>query len=254
MNSENWLWIALGWFSLPVLGVLGGVLVWRRLYRELPFFFSYVLTAFLVGAVRLVVYKLGSRTLYFYLYWYSDFVLVMAALLAIYEVFLRRLFPSFHKVRLYRFLFPAAAFVIALAAFLTASHSFDRRAAFAATSRSLDFLRSAVVGFFAALTLLMGRRFSGFDFWIAAGFGIQAAIALANAAIRTRLPGAARIFGAAELITYDLVSIVWLITFWMPEKGEERPPGDHLDREMLHQARSWETLLKDWLIPGRSRR
>lgn len=254
MTNTNWLRVALGFFSLPVLGVLGGVFVWRKLYRELPFFFSYVLAAVLVGAVRLVTYKLGSRHAYFYVYWYSDFVLVITALLAIYEVFLRRLFPWFHKVRLYRFLFPAASFVIALLAFLTAAQSPDRNAAFVATSRSFDFLRSAVIGFFSALILLMGRQFAGFEFWIAAGFGTQAAVALANAAVRARLHHRIAIFDSAERITYDLVCLVWLVTFCKPEKRAEFPPAERLDREMLHQARTWETILKDWLTPGKSKR
>jgi len=254
MFDINWLWLAVAWFSLPVLGVLGGVFVWRRLYRELPFFFFYVLAAFSVGTVRLLTYKLASPKVYFYVFWYSDFVAVMAALLAIYEVFLRRLFPSFHRVRLYRVLFPTAAFVIALLAFLTAAHAGDRRAAFHATSRALDFLRSAVVGFFAALTLVMGRRFAGFDFWIAAGFGTQAAVALATAAIRTRMPQMPRALDMAEFATFDIVSAVWLIVFSKSESQTDVPPRGQLDREMLHEARSWETVLKNWLTPGKSKR
>ncbi len=254
MTKTDWLWVSLGWFSLPLLGVLGGVFLWRRLYRELPLFFSYLLAAFLVGSIRLVTYRLGTPRAYFLVYWYSDFVLVMTALLAIYEVFLRRLFPKFHKVRLYRFLFPGAVCAVALLAFLTAAHSPDRNLAFAAISRSFDFLRSAVIGFFAAITLLMGRGFAGFEFWIAAGFGIQAAVALANAALRTRLPHATAVLDAIEIITYDLACLIWLIAFWKPEKRTEFLAADQLDPEMLHQARSWETLLKNWLTPGRSKR
>lgn len=249
MANTNWLWVTLGWFSQPVLGVLGGVLVWRRLHREFPFFFSYLLAAFFCGALRLAAYRFGSALVYFYVYWYSDFVGVMAALLAIYEVFLRRLFPAFHKVRLYRILFPGAALIIALLAFLTAAQSSDHNAAFHATSHSFDFIRSAVIGFFAALTLLMGRRFAGLDFWIAAGFGIQAAVALANAALRTRLPQATVILDSMEIITYDLACLIWLIAFWKPGQRAEFLPDDRVTPEVLDQARSWETLLKNWLIP-----
>jgi hypothetical protein len=255
MTITKWLWDGIVWLSLPLLGVLGGVFVWRRLYRELPFFFLYVLSGLLIGVVRLITYRLGSSQAYFYVYWYSEFAGTMAPMLAIYEVFLRRLFPAFHKVRLYRFLFPAAAFVIAFLAFLSAAHAAtDLRAAFDSTSRALDFLRSAVVGFFAALTLLMGRRFAGSDFWIAAGFGIQAAVALANAAIRTRFPSTAAAFDVAEIVTYDLVCLTWLVTFWRSDTEREPPASTHLDPAMLHEARSWETMLKDWLTPGKNKR
>src|SRR5262249_45652472 len=159
--------------------------------------------------------------------------------------FLRRLFPMFHKVRLYRFLFPAVGFIIALLAFLTVALSPDRKAAFVATSRGLDFLRTAVVGFFAALTLVMGRRFSGFDFWIAGGFGVQAAVTLANAATRILLPQTAAVFDTVELITYDLVCFIWIIVFW---KGENRPElrlDEQPDPALLQEARTWETMLKE---------
>jgi hypothetical protein len=253
MSDAGWVWVALGWFSLPLLGVVGVVCVRRRIYRELPFFFAYVLAAFLIGTVRFLIYKLGSPRAYFYVYWYTDFMSVIAALLAIYEVFLLRIFPSFYKVRFYRLLFPVAASVIAFLAFLTAVAAADRKEALSMTSRALDFLRSAVIGFFAALTLLMGRSFAGQEFWVATGFGIQAAAALANAAIRTRLPQAASVLDAGELIAYNLSCMIWLAAFWKPGQRAESIPAAGLDLEMVREARTWETILKNWLSPKKSK-
>ncbi|HEY6274228.1 MAG TPA: hypothetical protein VIX19_19770 [Terriglobales bacterium] len=251
MTDTGWLWVVLGWLSLPLVGLLGGVCAWRKTYRELPFFFAYVVTVFLLGVVRLLAYKAGGQR-YFYVYWYSEFVGVMAASLAIYEVFLRRIFPSFYKVRFYRFLFPSVALAIGLLAFLTALAAHDRREALSMTSRAFDFLRSAVIGFFAALTLLMGRRFAGLEFWVATGFAIQASAALANAAIRTRWPQSAPILDAVELITYDLSCLIWLAAFWKAEKGLYSPTGE-LDPKIIDEARTWETLLKTWLAPRKSK-
>jgi hypothetical protein len=143
--------------------------------------------------------------------------------------------------------------VIALLAFLSAVAATDRKEAFDMTTRAFDFLRSAVIGFFAALTLIMGRRFAGREFWVATGFGIQAAVALANAGLRTRLPHMAQALDASELIAYNLSCLIWLAAFWKPEKRAELLPSDRLDPRIVHEARSWEATLKGWLIPGKSK-
>jgi hypothetical protein len=252
--STGRLWEVLAWFSLPVLGLLAACAAKRKLYREFPFFFAYVLAACLVGVVRFVVYKECSAQLYFYVFWCSDFVLLVATFLALYETFLRRIFPVFFNVRLYRFLFPAAGSVIAFLAFLTALHSPNKHAAFLITSRVFDFLRSAVIGFFVFLVLLMGREFSGYEFSIACGFGLQAAAALVNSAVKTRANYKPTILDRFETVAYDIACLIWLVSFSKRPKPVVTLPVDQLDSEMLHQARTWETLLKDWLTLGKTKR
>ncbi len=253
MTISGWLRDVLGWLSVPILALLAGLIARRKLYREFPFFFAYILIACFVGVVRFIVYKEYSQILYFYVYWCSDFVLVVSAFLALYETFLRRIFPGFSSVRLYRYLFPTAAVVVALLAFLTALHSPNRNAAYFITTRIFDFLRSAVIGFFVALILLMGRRFSGYEFSIACGFGLQAAVALVNSAVKAQSQYKSTILDSFEVIAYDVACVIWLISF------SKRPPqmvtsDDQIQPEMLHEARKWETVLKDWLTLGKSKR
>ncbi len=252
MTPTSWLWDLLAWLSLPLLALLAGVIAWRRLQRSYPFFFSYVLIAFLAGVVRFVAYKAFSGTVYFYVFWFSDVVVVLAALLAIYETFLRHIFPGFAAVRFYRYLFPAAAVVIALLGFLTALHSFDTRAAFYITSRVLDFIRSAVIGFFVAVILFMGRRFTGYEFNIAAGFGIQAAVALAIAALRAQTHYTSTVMDRFEPVAFDAACIIWLWAF-LDKKNEPKPQETttELDTDALHQARKWEEALKEFQRPGK---
>lgn len=250
MTLTSWFWSFLAWLSLPLLAVLACVIAWRRLQREFPFFLSYVSVACLVGVIRFAVYKICSPTVYFYVFWCSDVVVVLAALLAIYETFLRRMFPGFAAVRFYRYLFPTAVGLIALFGFLSAMHSADTRAAFLITSRVLDFIRSAVIGFFVAVILFMGRQFTGYEFSIAAGFGLQAAVALANAALRTQTHYAATVLDRFEPLAFDASCLIWL---WSFSKKNELPPPSvvKLDPEMLHQARKLEETLKDFLTPGK---
>ncbi|HEY7405926.1 MAG TPA: hypothetical protein VIB39_20540 [Candidatus Angelobacter sp.] len=252
MTPADWIWNFLAWLSLPLLALLAGVIAWRGLQRRFPFFFFYVLIAFFVGVVRFVAYKLFSRTVYFYVFWTSDVVVVLAALLAIYETLLRRIFPGFAAIRFYRYLFPAGAALIGMLGFLSALHSPDKRSAVLVISRVLDFIRSAVIGFFVTVILFMGRQFTGYEFSIAAGFGIQAAVALANAAIRMQMHYTSTPLDRFEPVVFDAACFIWLWAF-ANKKNELKIKSENvaLGPEMLHQARKWEEVLKDFLTPGK---
>jgi hypothetical protein len=171
-------------------------------------------------------------------------VAVLAAFLAIYETFLRRILPGFANVRFYRYLFPIAAMVIASLAFLTALHTPDKRAAFFVTTRVFDFVRSAVIGFFVAVILFMGRQFTGYEFSIAAGFGIQAAVALANAAIRKEY--ASSVLDRLEPIAFDASCLIWIGAFLM-RRQSTRAMSEKITPEALHEAKEWEQKLKDFV-------
>jgi hypothetical protein len=172
----------------------------------------------------------------------------VATFLAIYEIFLKRIFPQFSRIRVFRVLFPLAAVIVAFLAFVSAVHFVNTRTAFYITSRVFDFLRSAVIGFFVLLILFLGREFAGPEFGVAAGFGVQAAVALANWAIKSFLPGVHDI-DRYEPIAFDLSCVIWL---WAFLKARKPPvPTQSLDVRTLHEARKWESSLKDWLTPGK---
>ena len=238
------------WFPVLALVLVGGILYWRRIYRELPFFFIYVVSALLIGVVRYVGFHLG-HDVYFYVYWVSELAGAVFVSLALYEVFLRRLFPAFHKVRFYRNLFPITAAAVLLLTVVTASQSSDKHAAFLAASRGADFVRTAILVFFVALMALMGREWPRYDFGIALGFGVQAAVALADTAVRSRLHHRPAILDNIEFIAYNVSCLIWLITFWKPEKPFTPISGDRLTPETLQQARKVEQTLKDLLTPGK---
>lgn len=238
------------WFPVVVLTLLSAVFLWRRIWSELPLFFLYIVSAPAVGMLRYAAF-LASKTVYFYVFWISELELAVVFSLALYEVFLRRLFPQFHKIRLYRRLFPAVAALILLLTIAAAVQSADTKAAFLVASRAFDFVRTAFLVFFMILMLLMGRQWTRYDLGITLGFGVQAAVALANAAVRARLGHRSPTFDTLEAITFEIACVIWLVTFVKPERSGYLQPAAPLDPAMLHQARKWETILKDWLTPGR---
>src|SRR5437764_851675 len=107
------LWIIVDWFSLPVLLILASILAQRRYYREFPLFFSYIVLSSVAAVSRLYAYLGSSGTAYFYTYWVSEVAITLCALLATYELFVKRIFPRFYAVRFYRYLFPAVAILTA---------------------------------------------------------------------------------------------------------------------------------------------
>jgi hypothetical protein len=250
---QTWSWFFFRWFPVLAVSLVAVIFLWRRLWRELPFFFLYLASAMLVGVVRYGGYLLGRRA-NFYSYWISDLAMAVVAFLPMYEVFLRRLFAGFHKNRFYRNIFPLVAATVLLLAVLTAWQAQDKGAAFQMASRAFDFMRTAVLVFFIGLMLLMGRDWTRYDLGITLGFAIQAAVALASAAVRASVHYQPTLFDTVERIVYDLSCLIWLITFWKPEKRTQFVPAERLDPAMLHEARTWETQLKDWLIPGKSKR
>jgi len=201
--------------------------------------------------VRYSAYKLTSHNAYFYTFWISDLVVSLAAILAIYEIFLNHLFAGFSKVRFYRNLFPMVLVSILLLTVLTVLQLPQRRAALLMVSRGFDFMRTAVLVFFIALMLFMGRTWARYDLGITLGFSLQASLALANAAFLAVLHYKLGIYGTLESVAYNLSCIIWIFTFSQPEQPVAVSAPIDAGPETLHEARKWESSLKDWLTPGK---
>jgi hypothetical protein len=237
------------WLPILVLILVSALLLWRGTFRQLPFFFFYVLTAWLFGVLRLLAFKLGAKP-YFYTYWISEIAGAVTVSLALYEVFLQRLFKRFYNVRFYRNLFPSVAVLVLVVAIVTSLNAADKRAAFLTASRGFDFMRTALLVFFVALMALMGREWSRYDFGIALGFGLQAAAALVHAAVKA-LAQKPTFLGVVEIVSYNIACLIWLITFWKPDKSPPPISGDRLTPETLDEAKKWEGAVKDFLTPGK---
>jgi hypothetical protein len=250
MTHADWLWEILDWLSLPVLAGVAGILVWRKLHREFRFFFWYLVITDIATGVRFVAQFQGRRT-YFYAYWISDLVVTVFNVLAVYELFARRLFPRFHKVRLYRYLFPIVASGIIFLSWLTALEAPNKAAALAIEDRVLDFVLAAMLAFFVSLMMVMGRTWTKYDFGIAFGFGINSAAFLVTSAMWVRTHYRPTSVDQLPLIAYDASSLIWLYCFWTGDKVSGGSDSLPLDPVMLEQGRKWETVLKDWITPGK---
>ena len=237
----RFLWPVIDWFALPVLAIVAGLLIVRRLLHQYPYFFYYVIVGEVIGVVRLWLYDPASQ-LYFYVYYTTDVLFAVFAFLAAYELFVKRLFPRFYAIRFYRYAFPAAAFVITLIAVPGAILAY-KRFIFLPLIHGLGLLRVTMLLFFVGLMVFMGRRWSRYEFGIAMGLVIQASALLATTAIWSRSPFVHNILDRLPVVVYDAACIVWLITFLKPEKPIVTPSGP-ISPELLTEARKWQEAAK----------
>ena len=246
---HEWVYFVIDWFALPSLALLACILFYRKQQRQFPLFSLYVVAAELVGLTRLAASGAPSLV-YRYVYWISDIVVVLFSLLAAYELFVKRLFPGFYKVRFFRYLFPTIAILVNVGMVLLAIYGNHKRLLLL-TARTGEFLRAAILVFFVSLMALMGRRWEKREFGIAAGFVLDVSTALAEVAIWSHAPSKNAVLSRLSVIAYDIACIIWLYCFWAAPTQTGTPSTPELTTEALHKAKKWEESLKDYISPGK---
>jgi hypothetical protein len=249
MNFHGWTWDLLGWVALPVVAVLLGVFLVRRWVSEYPLFFSYLIATEVVGIVRLAWFAAPIHT-YYYVYWISDIIYTCFSLVATYELFVKRLFPGFYKVRLYRYIFLLAALLTTLSATAVALISGHLKV-LQATIYVYSFVRALILVFFVALMLIMGRQWKKQEFGIAFGFGLDVSTSLASLGIWSHTPSATVLISRISEVAYDIACIIWLYCFWAAPKAQAATASPAFSAEALGEAKKWEDSLKDFMSQGK---
>lgn len=244
----------INWLSFPLLGALIAILLVRKIQCIYPAFFVYAVSEFLSDAGRFIVYYSGgsSTRLYKNTYWTTDIITTIFAALVIYELFVRRIFPGFQKIRFYRSLFPIAALVIIVLAGLNLTNNI-KLTILLKTLHVIDFVRAATIFFFVALMLLVGRRWERHEFGIALGMAIESCTSLV-AFIIPFFPVSSRgLVHTIPVIGYDVACLVWLVYFARAGKLTESPHVEPVTPELVQGAQQAEENLKEWLAGKKSR-
>src|SRR5215831_4752361 len=221
----------------PLLMVVAGVMVYRRLYREFPFFFTYLLAVIFADLLRLIVLHVNPGLLYFYVYWITEAVEVLLAFLVLYEVFLIRLFPGFNITPIYRYLFPTAGLIVVVLTVLLFVNAPSRGPSMLAVvvgefALALSFFQVAVLVFFCGLVLFMSREWTRHDFGIAAGFGVYASVKLIITVVRARHSYAPTAVDQLPTIAYAVAALIWL--FYL-SRSDPEPPQEIITPQMVDE-------------------
>lgn len=249
MTSQNWFPFVLDWVGLPSLALLAIILIYRRWYREFPYFCLYVIGAEFVGIARLFFLDAPTR-IYSRVYWISDTALAALAFLAAYELFFKRLFAGFYKTRFYRRLFPATA-ILATAFVAGGALIGGRLSTLALATRVFVFLQAAILVFFVVLMIVMGRRWSKQEFAIAFGFALDVSTSSILIGILSHTVSRNEMLKRIAVIAYDIACLVWIYCFWPAPKGSGTISTTPLSAENLHEAKKWEDSLKDFMSQGK---
>ena len=225
----------LSFLGLPLVLAVAAIMVYRKLYREFPFFFGYLLT---VIATEILRHLLQHGMRYFYTYWITEAAVTLLAFAVLYEVFLIRLFPGFNIIPIYRYLFPIAAIIVAaltLTLFAFAPSGGPSRLAVLVGefTLALSFLQVAVLTFFCTLMLFMSREWRRHEFGIAFGFGIYASVKLLITLNRATQSYASTMLHQLPTVAYAVAAFIWL--FYL-SRSDPEPEETEITEEMVQKV------------------
>jgi len=244
------------WLAHPTLQVaVAGVMLWRKLHRKFPVFFSYIISQIVIFCVVFPVYRLGNYTWFFYVYWIGTAVGVVLGFKVIHEIFLD-VFRPYHTLKdLGTVLFRWAGLVMLLVAIVVAASSpaaqqWPLIQATLTTQRCVRVIQFGLVLFLLVFSRYLGVSRRQDSFGIALGFGGLAGIELGCIALFTGGYLSEITFNLVNMGAYNCAIMVWLTYAVMKSPARE-------DAANLLRPQRWERSLieiqhpdsEDSLIP-----
>ena len=235
------------WCTSPAIMVLiAGAMYRRRLYKEFPYFFNYVLFQVISFVVQISLHRWDN---WFYVYWTFTALSVVVSFAVLLEIF-KDAFRPYEALReLSVILFRWCALVVLLVAGMWAITSWrsdqvdNITNAIYLVDRSVRMMQCGMVLFMLLFSEYLGISRRNVLFGIAVGFGIYAAV---NMLVMTALTHHSflstlslnRLNGSA----YILSTLVWLAYTALPATA--RGGAKELDRAVV-STQKWDHALDD---------
>jgi hypothetical protein len=210
--------------ALGLTAWVAALVVRRKLHREFPFFFAYLILSVIVPLVRLSVS--GDYVTFFIVFWATEALYALVALLALYEVFHEVFLPFYLLWWWFWLLFPGAAIFIAFLSVRNALHNPLLRnprpiEIIFALATGVNYMEAAIFGLFFVLVLLLGIRWKSYPFGIVEGFGLYALGGLLAYGLRSEFGTKYTTVVKYSLPVAYLVGVLaWLLTFLGPPDPE----------------------------------
>jgi len=204
------------WISHPVLELLlAAALLWRKLYKKFPVFFSFVVFQLLDFAVLFPIHQYASYNLYFYAYWTASTIGLIFAFLVIHEIFLE-VFRPYHMLRdLGTILFKWATLVMMIVALVVAVSNPTGQSpiivALLTMQRTVRVIQCGLVLFLMIFSSYLAVSWKQPSFGIALGLGMLAGSQLAGNALYSGGQISDSTFALANTSLYCFTVLVWLV-------------------------------------------
>jgi hypothetical protein len=238
------------WCAHPILQLAVAVVLWRRkLYRQFPVFFTYILAQIAIFAVTFPLWRAGNYEWFFWSYWLGAVISAILGFRVIHEVFLD-VFRPYHTLKdLGTMLFGWAGVVMLMVSVVVAfsnSPTYDPIVhAVTTLQRSVRFLQFGLVLFLLLFSRYLGVSRRQHSFGIALGLGGYAGAELVLLALSSGGLLHKDGLALANMMAFNLAMLVWL-GFALASKVVRVTAANHL------QTQRWEQGLADLQHPAAS--
>ncbi|MBZ5616675.1 MAG: hypothetical protein LAO23_21930 [Acidobacteriia bacterium] len=215
------------WGAQPILQAAVAAIFWRRkLYRQFPAFYWFLLAQVANFAVTFPLWLAGSRILYFWFFWLGEAVNAVLGFKVIHEIFLD-VFRPYHTLKdLGTLLFKWTGVVLLLLSLVVAfSNSLDHDPlvhALTTLQRSVGVVQLGLILFLLLFSRFLGVSRKQVSFGIALGFGLFAGVDLMLMALNSGGFIAQDTLNLINMATWNMAILIWL--------------GYSLSRKALSQA------------------
>src|ERR1700686_3278866 len=243
------------WCAQPILHSALAVILWRRkLHKQFPVFFIFLLAQVVNFAVTFPLWLTGNYNLYFAPYWLGEAVNAVLGFKVIHEIFID-VFRPYHTLKdLGTLLFKWAGVVMLLVSVVVAfSNSFDQSPLVHAVStlpRSVRILQLGLILFMLLFSSFLGVSRKQVSFGISLGFGLFAGVELMLMALNS-----GGFLRSANLNLINMVTLVAAILVWLgyslSRKAVRVGAVNHLQTQRWEQglADLQQSVPSDSLIP-----
>ncbi|HEX7424508.1 MAG TPA: hypothetical protein VF311_11575 [Terriglobales bacterium] len=235
------------WCAQPILQSVVAVILWRRkLHKQFPVFFLFLLAQVVNFAVIYPLWLTGNYKLYFWPFWLGEAVNAVLGFKVIHEIFLD-VFRPYHTLKdLGTLLFKWAGVVMLLVSVVVAfSNSFDRNLLWhilTTLQRSIRIVQLGLILFLLLFSRFLGVSRKQVSFGISLGFGFLAGVELLLMALNSGGFVTLENLNLINMVTYILAIFVWL-GYSLSRKAVRVAAVNHL------QTQRWEQGLADLQHP-----
>src|SRR5713226_5650467 len=235
------------WMAHPALQLsVAAVMFRRKLHREFPVFFAYIVFQILIFSFLFPIYRLGNPAYYFYSYWVCAGISLALGFKVIHEIF-QDIFRPHHTLKdLGSVLFKWAALVMLLVAgvVLAASPSANEPLvrAVLTVQRCVRVIQCGLVLFLLFFSKYLGVSWRQRSFGIALGFGGFASIELGASALYYCGKISQTTLSLANMVAYNCAILIWL------GYGLAKAPSKQVSRLLMSQR--WDRSLGDLRHPA----